>query len=660
MGDDEHLRLRHEYSRLTQRHKQLEESRQQLLEELDARDRQVESMRQEIVNAERARGALQTEILQHVAEKDELRRALGGHRQSTKAADDRVAQMREEITRLRERIPGLERLSPQIPAGLESLEGPPKGQLHANPEDRESADRMEALLKLQSKLAFIQEEAGWTCGSFLMLLFGSLWALCFCVVLDAARDSSSHWLVFTVVQFITVIVIAVRAQLLRRREHELLLEDDYDSEALMFGHEPVRLGDDEDDVTGDALFILKPCESLLDARRPGLWLDALLFLSHIYYLVTFAAVYPSLCDWMQARMQSPPAFEFQPRLGGTVFCPRAETYLGPLRLLEAAGWLAHSLPLLWALTWHCRASVFAREGADAILGFFDRREELLCSPGLSGSEFFTQIYERISLRLHQVVHLRNQARRIAGALLVDALDGVDLILVLVSQPQLLVAVVDGSPPPHFLLSDEEVPIGDPGLLWWIVLGCACIGLAGLAVSFHLFALYSKLNEAEVTKENRHKLFILFMKGMIGVPTKNFETLVHAVRSLVTIDCPFFAIRILLGHGMRILESPLVVKNVVCILFHSQTVAQYFRWKSRIRELRLENMRMLKAFDAKLSELSASTWNEMGSSNVYDQMGMIYDQLEEPEKEFFKIYNEDIADPVNLSSTNTASTDIFAE
>jgi len=177
---------------------------------------------------------------------------------------------------------------------------------------------------------------------------------------------------------------------------------------------------------------------------------------------------------------------------------------------------------------------------------------------------------------------------------------------------------------------------------------------------HLFALYSKLNEAEVTKENRHKLFILFMKGMIGVPTKNFETLVHAVRSLVTIDCPFFAIRILLGHGMRILESPLVVKNVVCILFHSQTVAQYFRWKSRIRELRLENMRMLKAFDAKLSELSASTWNEMGSSNVYDQMGMIYDQLEEPEKEFFKIYNEDIADPVNLSSTNTASTDIFAE
>merc|ERR1719240_1263310 len=137
------------------------------------------------------------------------------------------------------------------------------------------------------------------------------------------------------------------------------------------------------------------------------------------------------------------------------------------------------------MTWHCRALMFAREGADAILGFFDRREELLCSPGLSGSEFFTQIYERMSLRLHQVLHLRNQARRIAGALLVDTLDGVDLLLVLVSQPQLLVAIVDGSSVPHFLLSDEEVPVGDPGLLWWIVLVCSSFALAGLAVSFHM-------------------------------------------------------------------------------------------------------------------------------------------------------------------------------
>merc|ERR1719335_1982275 len=111
---------------------------------------------------------------------------------------------------------------------------------------------------------------------------------------------------------------------------------------------------------------------------------------------------------------------------------RADQYLGPLRLLEAAGWLVRSLPLIWALTWYCRALKFAREGADAILHFFDRREELLCSPGLSGSEFFTQIYDEISLRLHQVVHLRNQALRIAVALLVDTLDGVDLLLVLVS------------------------------------------------------------------------------------------------------------------------------------------------------------------------------------------------------------------------------------
>lgn len=659
VGDDELVRLRHEYNRLTQRHRQLEESRQQLLEELDVRDRRIDSMRQELIDAERSHGALQTEVIQHATEKDELRRTLGGHRQHSKKTDDRVAQLQEEVERLRERVPGLERLSPPIPGGLEVLDGPPKGQLHVNPEDRESTDRTEALLKLQNKLVFVQE-GGWTYGSLFMLLLGCLWALCFCIVLDAAGDPSSHWLVFYCVQFITLIVVVVRAQFLRRREHELLLEDDYDAEALMFGHEPVRLGDDEEDVSGDAEFILRPCQSLLDARRPGLWLDAFLFLSHIYYLVAFALVYPNLCDWRPAQVLSPPSTQFQPRLGGTVFCPRADQYLGPVRLLEAAGWLARSLPLIWALTWHCRALVFAREGADAILGFFDRREELLCSPGLSGSEFFTQIYDGISLRLHQVLHLRNQARRTAGALLVDTLDGVDLLLTLVSQAQLFVAKVDGSPSQYFLLSDEQVQIGDPGLLWWIVLVCSSIALAGLAVSFHVVALCNKLNQAEITKENKHKIFILFMKGMFQMPTKNFETLIHATRALVTIDCPFFAIRLVLGHGLRIMESPMIIKNIVCILYHSQTVAQYFSWKNRVSQLRRENARMLKAFDAKLSDLSAATWDELGTSNVYDQMSMIYDQLEQPGKEFLVVYHEDIADPSDNLSADIASTDTLAE
>ena len=32
------------------------------------------------------------------------------------------------------------------------------------------------------------------------------------------------------------------------------------------------------------------------------------------------------------------------------------------------------------------------------------------------------------------------------------------------------------------------------------------------------------------------------------------------------------------------------------------------------------MQTLRAFDAKLSELSVATWDDLGSSNVYDQMG----------------------------------------
>lgn len=660
--ENELVRLQNEYMRLTQRHRQLEESRQHLLRELDVRDLKIESMRQELVHKERSHGELQTEILQHVGDKDELRRTLGGLRQNAKAADDRVAQMKEEVARLRERVPGLERLQPHMPAGLEAFEGPPKGRLYSNPEDRESADRTEALLKLQDKLVFIQEGGGWTYASFLMLFFGCLWAMCFCVVLDAARDQSSHWLVFLGVQFVTLVVIIVRVHLFRRREHGLRLEDDYDTEALMFGHEPVRLQDDEDDISGDAAFILKPVEDLLSARRPGLCLDAFLFLSHIYYLVTFFLVYPNLCDWLQIQVQSPPSTEFQPRLGGTVLCPRAEMYLGPLRLVEAAGWLARTLPLIWALTWHCRALVFAREGADSMLAFFDRREELLCSPGLSGSEFFTQVYERTALHLHQIMHLRSLARRTAGALLIDTLDCIDLLSVLATQPQLFVSVVNGSPAdPHFLLSDEDLPIGNLGVLWWIVLVCGTVALVGLAVSFHLIALCNQLNEAEVTKENRHKIFILFMKGMLGMPTKNFESLLHAVRSLVTMDVPFLAIRLVLGHGLRIFESPMIIKNITCVLYHSFTVIQYFGWKNRIRQLRRENMQTLRAFDAKLSELSVATWDDLGSSNVYDQMGMIYAQLEEPEKEFYMIYYEDIVDPHDGPRYNTAlSDDTLAE
>merc|ERR1711964_357502 len=106
-----------------------------------------------------------------------------------------------------------------------------------------------------------------------------------------------------------------------------------------------------------------------------------------------------------------------------------------------------------------------------------------------------------------------------------------------------------------------------------------------------------LGEVEVTKENRHKVFVLFLKGILKVPNRNREVFLHTIRSIATIDCPFLILRVLLSRGLRMSESPMVVKNIVALLYHAQTVVNYLRWQHQAHQLRKMNQRALRAFDS---------------------------------------------------------------
>eukprot|EP00747_Dinoflagellata_sp_TGD_P185380 gnl/TRDRNA2_/TRDRNA2_41919_c0_seq1.p1 gnl/TRDRNA2_/TRDRNA2_41919_c0~~gnl/TRDRNA2_/TRDRNA2_41919_c0_seq1.p1 ORF type:complete len:739 (-),score=141.97 gnl/TRDRNA2_/TRDRNA2_41919_c0_seq1:58-2274(-) len=642
--------MRREYGRMGHALKQLDEDRAALAEQLAHRQKRQQAQQQEKVNLERSTQLLRDQLARHAVERDRLRRQSASLREAARRTEGRHEQLKAELHETWARVPGL---APASSAAASSSTVDDKEERSVGGPESQELRRILGSVMAPGDSRCCDGCGGPGVAGMLPLV---AWSLAMCFVLDSTTDSTTHWLLFVAVHLLVPLWLWLQTQLIRMRARHALEEDgesdeDADDDAgestqrLLAPGETLSLPPGRVDAAHAsrsavraAKAVLAPCERLLEGHRHAAAPSAILALHQVVYLGLFALAYPQLCFWAGVRANGLTSIE----RGGQVMCPR-NTFLNVADPGEVAALLALAMPALWAVAWHCQARAGARDAAQALLTFSSRFFQASIARQGEGAESTSLVKHRLQALASELYIRWMGARRATLALLLDALDAAELWRMVATSPQLIVPYVRGAPAdtmPAFLLhTDEPAPsFAYVRLARNLILGLALGAMAIALLYIYAHALSERPAEVLVTPENRHEVFILFMRGRRGMPRSNLETMLRSLLSLVLVDLPFLAVRVGVVVVLRVGASPLAAKNAACLACHVHTVVRYIRWRWRVWRLLRRDGKALRALDARIFDISAG--GSTGAA-VYERIGDVYEVMGRPEAEFLALYHEDI-------------------
>mmetsp|Transcript_112956 Transcript_112956/g.319436 ORF Transcript_112956/g.319436 Transcript_112956/m.319436 type:complete len:738 (-) Transcript_112956:156-2369(-) len=689
-GDEEwwleERRLQRELSRLRDGRHLLKRTNDQLKGRLQQRSsllRDQKDYKGQLLHAcadlERANEAKSSEVT-------DLRWRVSALRDAAKAAAYQGGRTHADLLHLRTKLPGIEHfadpratgLTPGAAHGLRA-EVPSAAPRGAQAPEREIpegyADRTAAMSELREVLEGIASGsgsnryrcfsgAGW--GWIAALLLGLCWSALLCRTLDAFPGQDFQWSICAATLLLAAMVLACQTMWLRHLNSKARASDEYDLNANS-EQSPVPLHDDAEMIAYHRDVVVEPYERLLAvSQRPSFCSGAALALATAVYVCLFVLRRPLSCAWTQLEVQNGMSGEYAPFLGGNVDCKVDRTWppmhravaavaarLGLAELADSgAAWarpqdtavsLVLTMPVLWAALWYSCAVVSLHRGARVLFDCTDRREELLLSRTTSGLVFFDLVMEWLWSRAQTLLWLQRLVWWVGWQLFLDGIDCVDLWRALAFEPRLLAARTPGATHGDGLLDDHVArsnATAATGLLWVTTVTALCVGMSSVAVSPYFHALWPATDELRVTEENRHKVFVLYMRRQLPMPGRNWRSVLRCSVSLLTVDIPFLLVRIAVAVSLHVPPSPMATKNAACIVYYMRTLLRLRSWRNRTRALRHEHARVVKAFEHELDAVARYSRETGGPLLVYERVGGALDRMMEPEAEFFEAYSEE--------------------
>jgi len=632
---DPRLHVQREFGRLKRHHADLEAECYCIAQHLQSNSKQLHELQQEKwllrdSHAELVRSidsrALQTNLLQDdVVQLREHLHAVQEERQKHQA----------KLHQEKARLPGLAGLAAAVRARHGS------SSLDRDKNSKEEEDRAVAMAELRYVLKQTVEGAKrCTYGAVLGTLLGCAWTVVFCYELQLATGARQQWIVVMVFCLVCILITVLMESRRMCLTRPVKTKDQYDLDEVMFGQHPVRLANENEHLEYHVKLMCIASEQLLVIRRLLLLRGILVGTLQIICLLLFTIWYPLGCSWAAVTAQNELTGEFIPVPGGNVQCRDQETFLGAPSVL----YLAYMLPLIAALSWYCIAGRFTQHGAEILLQLARRREEVLVSPAAVGSDLFTMFWERMWLNINELLHRAHQYWWFSIQMIVDCCDCVDFWATLCMQAEVFLPRVQNSPgngsPMFVLRSHSHVGLGiQLQLLWWFSFVQLMLAILQTLMAPYFNAVFCPVNEMRVTPDNRHKIFLLFLKLQLRMPNRNLEALCNSLRSLFLLDLPFVVLRVLIWCCVGIPVSPLFLKNIGCSAYYIAVVMKFCRWRAHALRLRKDNRPLVKSFEREIQQIAQC--NNLDATDIYDRLGSIYDEMEQPEEEFLEAYFQDL-------------------
>eukprot|EP00927_Polykrikos_kofoidii_P031713 TRINITY_DN27214_c0_g1_i1.p1 TRINITY_DN27214_c0_g1~~TRINITY_DN27214_c0_g1_i1.p1 ORF type:complete len:834 (-),score=154.58 TRINITY_DN27214_c0_g1_i1:203-2704(-) len=415
-------------------------------------------------------------------------------------------------------------------------------------------------------------------------------------------------------------------------------------------------------------------------------LSSVLALLHVTFLGLFAAAYPNWCSIVLLRLQGIQRnagvdwFELGLECGSHSASNR---HLGLRRAAEFVTWLVAVLPVWWVIAWFgvarnagvaeaVRALLSASASAAGVAsqnarfeqGGSHQADQPLRGPPESAPELATPVFDarvwwRFRHRADVLARFWTDFRRVSLVLTVDALDCMDLWLCAALNEDLVAASGaradadgGGSAAGRLLYSDDR----SPGLQAMRRLRLACLvvalcNLARIAVTHYVSDVFRYLFDVDedvvTSPEERHDMFIQFLRGKVSPSLRNTRTLFVASASILLVDAPLLVLRVVLAQMLSIAPSPFVTKNIVGLACHGHTALRFIRWRRRFRVLRRRHASSCQAVEGQIQ-------NDMLAATFLPVASGVHDGLRGPREAFFELYEEDIGGPFGAPRWNLQS------
>mmetsp|Transcript_20167 Transcript_20167/g.44732 ORF Transcript_20167/g.44732 Transcript_20167/m.44732 type:complete len:303 (-) Transcript_20167:79-987(-) len=272
------------------------------------------------------------------------------------------------------------------------------------------------------------------------------------------------------------------------------------------------------------------------------------------------------------------------------------------------------LPLLMAAVSFCRARLFTHDLLRHLALFMERREDTVLEVELVDSPVFLRIEELLGRAVEEIALWRRRSWSAAASLLVDTADLVDAWTLLLQLPMVAGAVTDGYS--EFRLASDVKQSMDPGPLWSALL--FAIGLAGTRILLVPCCLpwSFRPNIVPVTPVNHYKVFYLFMRNELPHPNTNAHAALLAGLSMALVDAPLLILRLVSFFGLCIFPSGMVIKNCVCLGYHSVVLYLCFQWRQDIDDLADTYQPEFTQMERRVQEMIAP----QGQADVDDVLG----------------------------------------
>lgn len=463
----------------------------------------------------------------------EHRRVAAAHRE-LEARLAASSARRDEIQRQTEQLREVAHIAEEQTAGLRT------GGRRVVP--REESDELRSALRR----SLGHGPTFWAVAGRMALLVGSVWAACFCATLDAVTGSMFHWLLFFTAQSAAV------AWLVTHAYYECA-----NLEIVKFEHDQLAHGVllcSPEDSEKKSVEQIASSEGLLRAQRHEMAPGAFLMFQHILYLVLYLLASPNSCACSQMI-----------GVGGdqclSVVC-RDVLVFGALPPAGAAAWLGFTLPIIWALAWHCVGQKVAVSSAKALLDRLEQCKHLEGIASTSPRDPGAELENRLASLVCGLELWWYSLRQATPLLLIDTLDAVDAWQT---------ASAATSWPPGLRRQTAAVAVA---------------ALLSMVFWASRSALGSRLQVERLTADSVHvrSLMQRFASGKLQLPPRNREAALRSLQSVVLVDGPLFCVR-LLGLHVGLRSSPFVVKNFVCLVCHLGTGARYLHWLYDVRSVR---------------------------------------------------------------------------
>lgn len=163
----------------------------------------------------------------------------------------------------------------------------------------------------------------------------------------------------------------------------------------------------------------------------------------------------------------------------------------------------------------------------------------------------------------------------------------------------------------------------------------------MAAAPYSWAAYGSLDEARVTERNRHKLFLRYIHREFGMPRRHQEAAQRSLVAFLSLDAPYLILRAVATACMQVPASPMIAKNVICIVFQVRTIWWFLDWRYRGGVIRQAHQGLLASLDQEVERATAGQGERGNPLAVWENVGGALDRMEGPQNEFLEVYLEDI-------------------